>query len=104
MTNNRADLSRVRLSGHTVESQWEDALEGSYGQVGYEDCSLVLIKNVLFIQLYDGCKVDMMIPTVHDGFLTTNKNRIIDVRDSHLRAELESDENASGFMVMKKWN
>lgn len=104
MTNNRADLRRVRLSDETFESGKIDALEGSYGQVGYQDFALIMVKNMLFIQLYDGCKVDILIPTVHDGFITTNKGRVIEVKNSNLKAELADDENGQGFMFLKKWN
>lgn len=82
-----------------------EALKGNYGQDGQKSYSLHLIKNVLFIQLYDGCKVEnVQLPTVHDGFLRTNKNRTIQIRDSKLSASLASDENAAGFVVLQKWN
>lgn len=82
-----------------------EGLKGNYGQDGQKSYSLHLIKNVLFIQLYDGCKVDSVkLPTCHDGFLRTNKNRTIQVRNSTLTASLASDENAAGMLVLTKWN
>ena len=57
-----------------------EGLKGNYGQDGQKSYSLHLIKNVLFIQLYDGCNVEnVQLPTVHDGFLRTNKNTLDEV-------------------------
>lgn len=99
----RVDLRRVRLNDFTA-SEWEDALSGSYGQVGTQKYALILIKNVLFVNLYDGASVDLMLPTVHDGFIITSKGRRIEVRGSKLTCELENDENAAGQLILERWN
>ena len=44
----RVDLRRVRLNDFTA-AEWEDALAGTYGQVGSSQYALILIKNVLFV-------------------------------------------------------
>jgi hypothetical protein len=103
MMKERADLRRVRLSKET-ESYLYDAIEGSWGQVGEDKWSMVLIKNVLFVNLREGCKIDIDIPTVYDGFILTNKNRVIEVKNSHLTAEMGEDENGYGQFMLKKWN
>lgn len=99
----RIDLRRVRLSAENT-SHWSDALEGSYGQVGAQKYGIVLIKNVLFINLYKGADVDLILPTVHDGFLITSTGRRINVNDSKLLATLGSEETAQGQLMLMKWN
>lgn len=82
-----------------------EGIKGNYGQDGQKDYSLTLIKNVLFVVLYDGATLkNVKIPTCYDGFLNTNMNRIIEIRDSVINAELMDGENARGFLVLKKWN
>lgn len=99
----RVDLRRVRLNDFTA-AEWEDALAGTYGQVGSSQYALILIKNVLFVNLYSGASVDLLLPTVHDGFILTSKKRIIEVKNSTLTCELESGETAAGHLILEKWN
>ena len=82
-----------------------EGIKGNYGQDGQKDYSLTLIKNVLFVVLYNGARLDnVKIPTCYDGFLITSKKRIIEVKNGVINAQLAKDENAQGTLVLKSWN
>ena len=82
----------------------KEAIKGQYGQYGDKDYSLSIIKNQLFINLYEGCDISITLPSVHNGFILTSKNRIIPIKDSQLTAKLATDESAFGVLILNKWN
>lgn len=82
-----------------------EALKGQYGQNGQKDYSITVIKNVAFVVVYDGGKLDgVKIPTCYRGFLITNKGRRIETDGKTITCTLDSDENAQGTLIIKKWN
>lgn len=94
----------IKIIRYDESNENIEGIKGNYGQYGDKAYSLTLIKNVLFVVLYNGCNVDVKLPTVYDGFLITNKQRIINVVNSKLTAKLAADENAQGTLVLKRWN
>jgi hypothetical protein len=81
-----------------------EALRGQWGQLGDQKFSLTMLKNILFVNLYKGCSVDIKLPSVYDGFLITSRGRRIDIENSRLKAELSQDESAFGQLVLIRWN
>lgn len=81
-----------------------EALKGQWGQLGEKKYSLTILKNVLFVNLYKGCSVDIQLPSVYDGFLITSRGRRIHIENSRLTAELSQDESAFGQLVLIRWN
>lgn len=81
-----------------------EALKGQWGQIGEQKHCLTMMKNILFVNLYKGCSIDIQLPSVYDGFLITSKGRRIDIENSRLSAELGQDESAFGQLVLSKWN
>lgn len=102
--NGTISLRNVRLSEDN-QNLWE-ALKGQYGQSGEEHASFTIIKNVLFVHLYNGAKYNnVRLPfQVYDGFIQCNDGTIIQVKDSVLNCELDSETNGFGSFVLKKWN
>lgn len=97
--NNEVKVIRYDESNLNVE-----ALKGKYGQVGNKDYSITIIKNLMFVNLYSGCKIDINIPEVYDGFLITSNNRRIKITNNNIKASLSDNETAFGQFVLKKWN
>lgn len=82
-----------------------EAIKGNYAQRGEKSYAVTIIKNTMFIVLYNGAKVsDVRLPTIYDGFLMTNKGRRIQVTNSTLNVSLAADENAQGTFMLQKWN
>lgn len=97
--NNVLKIIRYDSNNENIE-----AIKGKYGQVLTKDIAVTVIKNIMFFSIMNGASVDLKLPDVYDGFLRTNKNRTIQVRDSKITTTLQSDENAVGILVLKKWN
>lgn len=97
--NNEMRIIRYDESNKNIE-----ALRGQYAQMGESKYSVTVIKNVLFINLYKGCSIDVKLPNVYDGFLVSSKGRRIEVNDSELKCDMASDETAFGQLVLRKWN
>ena len=95
----------IKLIRYDESNKNQEALKGQYGQEGQKDYCITVIKNMLFVVIYDGGKMnDVKIPTCYKGFLMTSKGRRIQVDGSVINATMASDENAQGILVIKKWN
>ena len=95
----------IKLIRYDESNKNQEALKGQYGQEGQKDYCITVIKNMLFVVIYDGGKInDVKIPTCYKGFLMTNKGRRIQVDGSVINATMAPDENAQGILVIKKWN
>jgi hypothetical protein len=95
----------IKLIRYDESNKNQEALKGQYGQEGQKDYCITVIKNMLFVVIYDGGKMnDVKIPTCYKGFLMTNKGRRIQVDGSVINATMAPDENAQGILVIKKWN
>lgn len=99
MRNNDIKIIRYSELNDNVE-----ALTGKYGQVGNQQYCLTIIKNILFINLYEGCNQTINLPEIYNGFLLTSKNRIINVNSKELIVSLDSDETAFGQLILRSWN
>lgn len=99
LLNNTLRIVRYDDSNKNLE-----ALRGQYAQTGETNYSVTILKNILFINLYKGAKVEIRLPNVYDGFLISSEGRRFKVVDNVLIAELRSDETAFGQLVLKKWN
>lgn len=97
-------MNPIKIIRYDESNPNVEALKGQYGQYGDISYSLTIIKNQLFINLYEGCNISITLPNVHNGFITTSKNRIIKIKDSILTAKLDTDESASGVLTLLKWN
>lgn len=82
----------------------DEGLKGQWGQIGDTKYSITVLKNIVFINLYEGAKVDIKLPTVYDGFLLSSNGRRIKITNSELKCNMASDETAFGQLVLKKWN
>lgn len=95
----------IKLIRYDESNKNQEALKGQYGQEGQKDYCITVIKNMLYVVIYDGGKMnDVKIPTCYKGFLMTNKGRRIQVDGSVINATMAPDENAQGILVIKKWN
>lgn len=99
LLNNSLRIVRYDESNKNLE-----ALKGQYAQTGEKMYAVTIMKNILFINLYAGAKVEIRMPNVYDGFLISSNGRRLNVKDNVLTAELEQDETAFGQLVLKKWN
>ena len=81
-----------------------EAVKGKWGQYSDSSCCITCMKNIIFVNLHDGADVDLVLPVVYDGFLMTSSGRVLEVRDSKLKAKLGKTESAHGTLVLKKWN
>ena len=97
-------MTPIKIIRYDESNRNIEAIKGQYGQYGDTSYSLTIIKNLLFISLYEGCNISITLPNVHNGFITTSKNRIIKIKDSILTAKLDTDESASGVLTLLKWN
>ena len=95
----------IKLIRYDESNKNQEALKGQYGQEGQKDYCITVVKNMLFVVIYDGGRMnDVKIPTCYKGFLMTNKGRRIQVDGSVINATMAPDENAQGIFVIKKWN
>lgn len=99
MRNNDIKIIRYSETNENIE-----ALTGKFGQVGNNQYCLTLLKNILFVNLYEGCNQTINLPELSNGFLITSKNRIINVDSKTLEVNLDKDETAFGQLVLKNWN
>lgn len=99
MRNNDIKIIRYSETNENIE-----ALTGKFGQVGNNQYCLTLLKNILFVNLYEGCNQTIHLPELYNGFLITSKNRIINVDSKTLEVNLDKDETAFGQLVLKNWN
>lgn len=82
-----------------------EALKGQYGQRGEKYGAFTVIKNLLFVNLYNGAIFnDYQLPSVYNGFVQLSNGNIIDVKDSKLTCKLPNDVNGFGVLVLKAWN
>ena len=82
-----------------------EALKGQYGQRGEKYGAFTVIKNLLFVNLYNGAIFnDYQLPSVYDGFVQLSNGDIINVKDSKLTCKLPNDVNGFGVLVLKVWN
>ena len=99
LLNNTLKIVRYDEGNQNIEAQ-----KGKYGQTANSSYSVTILKNVMFINLYNGASVELKLPAVRDGFLMTSKGRIVEVKDSVLKCALEKEESAFGQLVLQKWN
>ena len=99
LLNNTLKIVRYDEGNQNIEG-----LKGKYGQVGATSYSVTVLKNIMFINLYNGASVELKLPAVRDGFLMTSKGRIVEVKDSVLKCALEKEESAFGQLILNKWN
>lgn len=82
-----------------------EALKGQYGQRGEKYGAFTVIKNLLFVNLYNGAIFnDYQLPSVYNGFVQLSNGDIIEVKDSKLTCKLPNDVNGFGVLVLKAWN
>ena len=54
----------IKLIRYDESNKNQEALKGQYGQEGQKDYCITVIKNMLFVVIYDGGKMnDVKIPT-----------------------------------------
>lgn len=83
----------------------EEALKGQYGQTCDGKGVFTIIKNILFINLFQGASYNnVKLPSCYDGFLICSDGTRIQIKDSILTCKLSNNINAQGQLVLKKWN
>lgn len=102
--NGMINIKCVRLSEDNQNLY--EAVRGQWGQFGDKFAAFTVIKNLLFINLFNGAKYDnIKLPfECYDGFIQCSDGSIIQVKDSTLTCSLPSDVNGFGIFVIKKWN
>lgn len=100
---NNLDIKIIRYdeSNENVE-----AIKGKWGQYGDKFAAFTVIKNLVFINLFNGAKYDnIKLPFVcYDGFVMCSNGTRIAVRNSTLNCHLGDDVNGFGIFVLKSWN
>lgn len=101
---NIINLKTVRLSEDNQNLY--EAVRGQWGQYADKFAAFTVIKNLLFINLFNGAKYDnIRLPfACYDGFIQCSNGSRIQVKDSTLTCSLPSDVNGFGIFVIKKWN
>jgi len=95
----------VQIIRYDGSNQNIEGIKGNYGQEGQKDYSITVIKNVVFVILYNGCNVNnLKLPTVYDGFIMLSNGDRIQVKDSTFSCSLPSNVNGQGTLVLKRWN
>ena len=99
---NKAEVKIIR---YDESNKNLEALKGQYGQLGDGKAVFTVIKNLLFVNLFDGAKYDnLKLPTVYDGFIQCSNGTTIQIKDSILTCNLSNDVNGFGVLVLEKWN
>lgn len=101
---NTLNLNAVRLSEDNQNLY--EAIKGQWGQFGDKKAAFTIIKNLLFINLFNGAVYkSIKLPfEVYDGFIMLSNGGRIQVKDSTLSCSLPSNVNGQGTLVLKRWN
>lgn len=101
---NTLNINSIRLSEDNQNLY--EAIKGQWGQFGDKKAAFTIIKNILFINLFNGAVYkSLKLPfDVYDGFIQCSNGSRIQVNDSTLTCSLPSDVNGFGIFVIKKWN
>jgi len=95
----------IKIIRYDESNQNIEAIKGQFGQEGQKDYCITVLKNILYVVVYNGGKLtDVKIPTCYEGFLLTSKGRRIQVDGTVINADMAKDENAWGILAIKKWN
>lgn len=94
----------IKLVRYAEDNSNIEALKGKYGQEGKKDYCITVMKNMMVINLYNGCKEDIELPICYDGFIQCSNGDIIQVKDSKVSVNLDSDVNGMGILILKSWN
>lgn len=94
----------IKLVRYDESNSNKEALKGKYGQEGKKDYCITVIKNLVIVNLYNGCKSEIELPVCYDGFIQCSNGDIIQVTDSKFTTNLEDNVNGTGILVLKAWN
>ena len=95
----------MELVRFSPENQNAEALKGKFGVVGETWGKVTVIKNVVFVVVYKGAKVDgFVLPEVYDGFLQCSDGSCVQINNSTLTLNLAEGVTAHGILQLKTDN
>ena len=94
----------IKIIRFDESNENKEALKGKWGQEGQKSYSVTVIKNIVYVVLYSGCKAVIELPECYDGFIILSNGSRIQVKNSKLTANLPSGVTGQGILALKAWN
>ena len=100
--NGRVPIKTIRYDEHNMN---EEALKGTWGQLGESRAVFTVMKNLLIVNLQPKANYqNVKLPEVYDGFIHMSDGSQVIVKDSTLNCTVPDSVSGFGILVLKKWN
>lgn len=81
-----------------------EPIYGYYATFGDKDYKITIVKSLLFIQCYKGCKANVELPEIYNTFLTLSNGKVIELHSGMNNIELDDSISGYGISHLKSSN